>query len=114
MSAPSKQKGSKAERDVVKYLVEHGYKYADRRLAGDTFDKGDISGINGVCFEVKNRQKMDLAGWIEELKVEIVNSKSTTGVVVHKRKGKTDVGEWYATMPFSLWVELIKLAGWKE
>ena len=111
MTTPSKAKGSSAERAVVKYLNENGYIYAERRLAGDSNDKGDIAGVNGVCFEVKNQQKMDLAGWIGELKVEMVNAKSQTGAVVHKRKGKTDVAEWYATMPFGLWVELIKKAG---
>ena len=112
MSSPSKRKGSSAEREVAKYLVDNGYKYAERRLAGDTFDKGDISGVNGVCFEIKNHQKMNLAGWVEELKVEMVNAKSDTGVVVHKRKGKTNVADWYATMPFGLWLELLKKAGY--
>lgn len=111
MSTPQKQKGSKAEREVAAYLQANGYKYAERRLAGDSNDKGDIAGVNGVCFEVKNQARMDLAGWIEELKVEIINSKADTGAVIHKRKGKTDVGEWYATMPVAVFVELIKRAG---
>ena len=34
MSNPAKAKGSKAERDVVNYLIENGYPYAERRLAG--------------------------------------------------------------------------------
>lgn len=111
MSTPQKQKGSKAERDVVKYLQEVGYKYAERRIAGDSNDRGDIAGINGVCFEVKNHARMDLAGWIEELKVEIINAKADTGAVIHKRKGKQNVGEWYATMPVNIWIDLIKKAG---
>jgi Holliday junction resolvase len=112
MSTPQKQKGSKAERDVVAYLQEAGYKYAERRIAGDTNDRGDIAGVNGVCFEVKNQARMDLAGWVGELLVEIVNAKADTGAVVHKRKGKTNVGDWYATMPVSIWIELIKKAGY--
>lgn len=112
MTTPSKRKGSSAERDVAKYLNENGYIYAERRLAGDTHDKGDIAGVNGVCFEIKNQQRMDLAGWIAELLVEMENAKSTTGVVVHKRKGKSDVGQWYATMPFSVWLDLLKKAGY--
>ena len=46
MSSASKAKGSQAERDVVKYLKEW-FPYVDRRLAGATLDKGDISGIPG-------------------------------------------------------------------
>jgi len=49
VTTPSKRKGSKAELDVVKYLQTQGWKYAERRLAGDRNDKGDIAGVNGVC-----------------------------------------------------------------
>ena len=47
MSSAAKAQGSGAERDVVKYLKENGFQYADRRLAGATLDKGDVSGIPG-------------------------------------------------------------------
>lgn len=109
MSSRSKIKGSQAERDLVKYLQEW-FPYAERRLAGATLDKGDISGINGVCIEVKNHAKLDLAGWLAELEVETVNAKAWTGAVIHKRKGKGNPAEWYATMPVSVWVELLRKA----
>lgn len=114
MSTPSKRKGSQAERDVVKFLQVRGWIYAERRLAGDTNDRGDVAGVNGVCIEIKNHAKMDLAGWIKELEVEIINAKADTGVVIHKRKGKSDVAEWYATMTVELYVELLKEAGYGE
>ena len=108
MANPAKAKGSGAERDVVAWLKANGYKYADRRLAGATLDKGDISGIPGVTIEIKNHAGMDLAGWVEELKVEMANDTAWTGVVLHKRKGKGDPADWYATMPASVWIELLK------
>ena len=107
MSSAAKAKGSGAERDVVKYLKQW-YPYVDRRLAGATLDKGDISGIPGVTIEIKNHAGMDLAGWVEELKVEMANDNAWTGVVLHKRKGKGDPADWYATMPASVWIELLK------
>jgi Holliday junction resolvase len=106
MSSAAKAKGSKAERDVVKYL-QTWFPYAERRLAGATEDKGDIAGINGVCIEIKDHAKMSLAGWIEELKVEMVHAKSWTGVVFHKRKGKSNPAEWYVTMPAQVWIDLL-------
>jgi hypothetical protein len=109
MSSKSKIKGSQAERDVVKYL-QQWFPYAERRLAGATLDKGDISGINGVCIEIKNHAKLDLAGWLAELEIETKNSKAWTGTVIHKRKGKGDPAEWYATMPVAVWVELLRKA----
>jgi len=109
MSSKSKIKGSQAERDVVKYLQEW-FPYAERRLAGATLDKGDISGINGVCIEIKNHAKLDLAGWLAELELETKNAKAWTGVVIHKRKGKGNPADWYATLPVSVWVELLRKA----
>ena len=107
MSNASKAKGAQAERDVVAWLKQW-YPYVDRRLAGATLDKGDISGIPGVTIEIKNHAGMDLAGWVEEWKVEMANDNAWTGVVLHKRKGKGDPADWYATMPASVWIELLK------
>ena len=113
LSSAAKRKGSGAERDVVAWLKANGYLYADRRLAGATLDKGDISGIPGVTIEIKNQAKLDLAGWTAELEVEMKNDGACTGTVLHKRKGKGDVGEWYATMPAKVWLALLKQADGK-
>jgi hypothetical protein len=51
---------------------------------------------------------MELSGWVKELVVEVDNANAVTGAVVHKRKGTTDVGEWYATMPFYMFLSLIR------
>lgn len=109
MTSKSKAKGSKAELDVVKWLRQW-FPYADRRLAGATLDKGDISGIPGVTIEIKNVAKMDLAGWVAELEREMDNDKAWTGTVLHKRKGKGDVAHWYCTQPAWVWIELLRLA----
>ena len=109
MSSKSKIKGSKAELDVVKYLKQW-FPYADRRLAGATLDKGDVSGIPGVTIEIKNHARLDLAGWVAELETEMANDNAWTGTVIHKRKGKTDVGTWYATLPVKVWVDLLRKA----
>jgi hypothetical protein len=113
VSSAAKRKGSAAERAVVEWLKANGYPYADRRLAGATSDKGDISGLPGVTIEIKNHAKLDLAGWTAELEVEMKNDGAWTGTVLHKRKGKGDVGEWYATMPAKVWLELLKKADGK-
>lgn len=106
---PQKAKGSGAERAVVAWLKQW-FPYVDRRLAGATLDKGDVSGIPGVTIEIKNHDKMNLSGWLKELEIEMENDKAWTGVVIHKKKGKTDVGQWYASMPAQVWVDLLRLA----
>jgi Holliday junction resolvase len=114
VTTASKRKGSKAELDVVKYFQRHGWIYAERRLAGDRYDKGDVAGVNGVCIEIKNRIKISLAEWVEEMLVETKNALAHTGVVIHKRKGKSEVKDWYATLPVSMYVQLLKEAGYGE
>lgn len=110
----SKIKGTAAESAVVSYLKQLGWKKAERRALQGSLDKGDIAGVVGVCFEVKNQKAQDLSGWIKELQAEIINSKSKTGAVIHKKRGTTNVGEWYATMTVDLFLDLLKQAGYEE
>lgn len=108
----SKQKGTAAESATVKWLQSKGRKYVERRSLSGVNDRGDIAGVNSVVIEVKNHARMELAAWVAELIVEIGNDKAETGVVIHKKKGTTDVGEWYATMPVHIWYELLVKAGY--
>lgn len=111
MTNPNKNKGSEAERNVVQYLREQGYPYAERTRAGWTDDRGDIDGLPGVTVEVKNEKRIDLAGYMVELAREMVAGRADTGVVIVKKRGTTNVGDWYAVMPVSVWTALIKEAG---
>lgn len=108
----AKQKGTAAETAVVKFLKENGFPYAERRALHGTVDKGDITGCGPVVFEVKNHKAMDLAGWIAELKTEVVNAEATAGCVVAKKRGTTDPGQWYAVLPFEWFTWLLKEAGY--
>jgi hypothetical protein len=108
----SKAKGYSGENAVVKWLREvGGFPYAERRRAGASKDTGDIVGvIPGLCIEVKNHARMALSDWVDQLIEEMGNHSipAWSGAVIHKRRGKTDVGEWYATMPAHVWLDLIK------
>lgn len=108
----AKAKGTAAETAVVRYLREHGFPYAERRALHGTVDKGDITGCGPIVFEIKNHAKMDLAGWVKELEVEMDNATAATGSVIAKKRGTTDVGDWYAIMPTWVLVQLLKDAGY--
>ena len=108
----SKQKGTSAETAVVNWLVSKGRKHVERRALAGLLDRGDIAGIPCVVMEVKNHQRMELSAWLKELDVEMHNDKAETGVVIHKKKGTTDVGAWYATLPVNLWFDLIEKSGY--
>jgi hypothetical protein len=104
----SKQKGTAAETAVVNWLLSKGRKHVERRSLNGVNDRGDVAGVPGVVLEIKNCAKMELSAWLKELEVEMKNDSAWTGTVLHKRKGKSNVDEWYCTMPASVWLKLIK------
>ena len=107
----SKQKGTRAENHVVSYLKKD-FPYVERRALAGINDKGDVAGIPGVVIEVKDHAKITLSEWLKELEQEMANAEADTGVVVAKKRGTLDVGEWYAVMPVHVWVSLLKAAGY--
>ena len=112
MPSKGKAKGSAGERSVVKAFREAGWVGAERTRAGWQDDRGDIDGVLGVTLEVKNQKRMDLAQWVDELIVEMRNGDNDVGAVVHKRVGKTDAADWYASMPLYVYMHLLKQAGY--
>lgn len=104
----SRQKGTRAETAVVDYLKASGFPYAERRALHGNTDKGDIAGIPGVVIEVKNCETTALAAWVDEARTEAANAGCDVFMVVHKRRRKSDPGEWYVTLPLSVAAELIR------
>ena len=104
-------KGTAAETAVVRYLQTHGFPHAERRALHGTADKGDITGCGPIVFEVKNHKTMDLAGWQKELLTEMAHAGVHVGSVIAKKRGTTDVGDWYAIMPVWIMVYLLGEAG---
>jgi len=107
VTSPQKRKGSAAELAVAKWLRKLGWIHAERSRAGWTDDRGDIDGMPGVVVEVKNCKTISIPEWLRELEVEITNAQAWTGAVIAKRKGSTDVDDWYAIMPAKIWGELM-------
>jgi hypothetical protein len=107
LTSPQKRKGSAAELAVAKWLRKLGWIHAERSRAGWTDDRGDIDGMPGVCVEVKAEKKIDIPGYLRELEVEMENAKAWTGTVIIKRRGSTNVDDWYAVMPAKVWGELM-------
>jgi Holliday junction resolvase len=107
LTSPQKRKGSAAELAVAKWLRKLGWIHAERSRSGWQDDRGDIDGMPGVCIEVKAEKKIDIPGYLRELEVEIENAKAWTGTVIIKRRGSTNVDDWYAVMPAKIWGELM-------
>lgn len=114
MSNPSKAKGTAAETAVVNYYRRRGWHAAERRALTGRHDQGDVTGIPLVVTEVKACKSLDLAGWLAELKAEIVNARATVGAVWHKKRGTTDPAEWYVTTTGAIWCDLLAAAGYRD
>jgi hypothetical protein len=112
VTSANARKGRRAEIAVAEFLATAGFPYAEpTRRSGWADDRGDIDGIPGVVIEVKDHAKHDLSGWLKELANEIANAKADTGVLVVKRRGIGDAGQWYAITPLYEWAALVKEAG---
>jgi hypothetical protein len=70
-------------------------------------DRGDLTGWPGVVVEAKNCARLELAAWVDQLEAEIVEARADTGVVIIKRKGTSDVGQYYAVMTANRWETLM-------
>jgi Holliday junction resolvase len=99
VSTRSKQKGTTAEREVVRYL-QQWWPAAERRALSGNKDKGDVAGIPGVVVEVKAAARLELAKWQRETLAEQENAQAAYCVLVVKRPYKA-AGEWDAYMPAS-------------
>ncbi|UQA91619.1 PDDEXK family nuclease [Streptomyces halobius] len=97
MSSKSKNKGTAAEREAVKYLREY-WPAAERRALAGSKDKGDVAGIPGVVGEVKAAVKIELAKWQRETLTEMANAEADNCFLVVKTPYKP-VTKWGFWMP---------------
>ena len=103
MTNPPKKRGTAAETALVRWLLDHGHPHARRNPPAGNRDIGDIGGItttHGTPVVVEVKAYKDLARGINEglaeLEAEKANAGTDHGVLVVKRRGKGDPGEWIA------------------
>jgi Holliday junction resolvase len=101
----SKRKGTEAETKLLAWLLGHGHDDAVRNPPAGVNDVGDLRCLTplvlggGPCvIEVKawKDQTAAINAGLKELEVEMTNAGASHGVVVVKRVGKGDPGEWLA------------------
>lgn len=91
---------------IIKYLRPNGWPSAELRNLAGRFDKGDIVGTPGVCWESKGGHAAErasdgqVAKWLIETEVERVHSGADIGVLVMKRAGigLPRAGEFWAVL----------------
>ena len=99
MANPSKDKGTRAETAVARYLQAHGWPHAERRAPNGSTDRGDITGCPGLVFEVKYRDHEprdgEITAWMAETETERANAGADIGVLIARRPSYP-VASWWA------------------
>ncbi len=105
MSNPSKQKGTRFEREVADYLAEHGHPHAERMASRGALDRGDLTGVVGWVLECKATKTIDLAGAMDEVAVEQANAGTRYGAAIVKRRRKP-VADAYVVLTLETFARL--------
>lgn len=98
----SRRKGAVGEREIAKYLREHGFAEARR---GQQFkggaDSPDVVGLTGFHIEVKRVERLDLNAAMEQSIRD--SAPDETPIVVHRRNNDY----WKVTMRLDDFMEVI-------
>ncbi len=108
----AKAKGRAVENQAVEWLRSKGWVNAERRRLNGIADMGDVTGIPGMCIEVKSAAQWLPVQWIRELVAEQANAGADVGFVMARPKGGTNVDDWVVLMTPAQLLELLDAAGW--
>lgn len=81
-----KRTGREWENKVAEVLSAALMRKVERRVRTGAKDQGDIVGVPGWTLECKAEKGMDLAGWLNEAKVEAGHAGTYLYAVVAKRR----------------------------
>ena len=86
----SNLKGKTFEREIARYLREHGYTDARRgqQYKGGA-DSPDVVGIKGYHIEAKRTERFDLYGALEQSTRDATDGEIP--IVIHRKNGKKSV-----------------------
>jgi hypothetical protein len=94
----NRRKGHDAERAVCRWLRDNGFPGAERSVrSGFTAhdrtvaDAGDITGVPGLVFQVKDVARSDVPAWMAETELQRQAAGADHGLLVQRRRGTADV-----------------------
>ena len=114
MSNPNKSLGTGHETAVKKWLQANGWPFAARRTQAGANDEGDLQLSEAIPFTIEAKtsrsttDKAALGQYMKELQAEVANKGDEGGAVIFKKRGTTDVGEFYVLMPVKWLNPLLK------
>jgi hypothetical protein len=108
--AGNRRKGNAAELAAAKHLAANGFPHAERRGGG--FGGSDIVGTPGITWEIKNQAGIRLGEWMDQANDARVDAGDVHAVLVVKRRGTANPGEWFAVMELDGLLRLLAETGW--
>lgn len=117
--ATARKAGPAFERAIANYLATTlGDDRIDRRVRTGANDRGDIANLYAhrqrIVVECKDVTHLDLPGWINEAHKEATNDNALVGVVIHKRRNRTDPGQQWVTMTLDDWLACLYGKRWQQ
>lgn len=98
MANPSKNKGTRQETTIVRYLQANGFPNAHRQPLAGNRDIGDVWVAPWVILESKYRSEAysaaDVDRWLDECEQERVNASADSCWLVVNRPGKASPEHW--------------------
>lgn len=110
--ASAKAAGTRFETSIARGLADAlDDDRIERRAKSGGKDRGDIAGVRihgqRLVIECKDAARLDLAGWVRKAQLEAGNDDALAGIVVHKRRGKSDPLDQWVTLTVADLVALI-------
>ncbi len=101
MGAKSQAKGRRAELELARILQGHGYNVEPGR-ALSYGEVPDLTGLPGVHIEVKRRERLELAEWMQQAERDADRFGDGAPTVFHRRSRSP----WLVTMHLEDWLRL--------
>jgi len=111
--ASARAAGARFEQAVADYLAREVDDRIERRVKHGANDRGDISGVRMMTGERVVLECKDYGGvyhvgeWLNEAEVERGNDDAAVGVVVAKRRGKSDPAQAVVFMTLEGFARLV-------
>jgi hypothetical protein len=111
-----KKIGTKAEMDVLKYAIGHGFPGAKRNPPAGSHDVGDLCLAANLVTEVKADKSLDYPQFMRETEAERTRANAAVGICVIKPPGVGDrrMNLWWMLMASGTYDALEFLAGSKN
>tara|TARA_R110002096_G_scaffold195168_2_gene377796 strand:- start:1541 stop:1915 length:375 start_codon:yes stop_codon:yes gene_type:complete len=107
MANPQKEKGTRWESAVAKFLQSKGFPVWRMAQTGAQ-DEGDLGGLPSWAFECRDRQKMDLSKNVRDANSRAIAKGALYGVTIMKKRNSA-VGSAYVAMDLETFAEILEI-----